>query len=188
VRFGFQVLLWLPLMFYAWYGLGDLNASALAPVGEKVLLWLLPNTIHSVEARGDAILVSTRLRGATDATKRLAVRNRPRQQGYGLALYAALTMVPELAARQLLSRMLAGILLTLLLQLLGLVSGVIDQLLFRGVTGVPDLDELPRQLVFNAHAFIVLVLPTLAPVLLWIALNMGFVRGLAGNAGPAKET
>lgn len=181
-RFFVSVLIWLPMMYFAWYALTPLLVWVLAQIGAPVLELVLPDSVQGLQYRGRELLVVSSFPSVTGRSAFAGVTHSPLQQGYGLPLYMALTLaVPSISGRQLLLRLGAGLVAVWAVQLWGLVFGVMDQLTLRGGFRLPELEILGAMadsIIHSGVALGVLIWPALIPVVLWALLNREFVENL----------
>ena len=111
----------------------------------------------------------------------------PLEQGFGLPLYFALTLIVPASARAMLWKLLAGVMLSLVVLLWGLLFSAIDDMFIQTGLRMVEFPEPGMPVAAAIHwcnALGVLILPTLAPVLLWLWLNLRFVRGLLPRISP----
>ena len=172
------------VMLFAWFGAGSAVAAVLALTANQFLDLLLPISIQGVSARGSDVMVTTSYLIGGAEKRLLGMMYHPLEQGFGFPLYIALTLTTPSRPLKLLLKLLAGSLLTLAVLLWGLVFAVLDNLFVQtglALTEWPSLGAVAEAAIGLGNALGVLILPTVAPLLLWLALNWDFTLSLVGS-------
>ncbi|TRX75360.1 exosortase H-associated membrane protein [Pseudomonas mangiferae] len=188
-----RVLLWLPLLFVAWYLLSPLVANLVAGLLHTPLRLLSDGLIFKLDADGALVHAVVRLGGGqygslTVPPGRLAelvLEGRPMIHGYGIPLFFALLLgLPRLPGRRLATLLAAGALLAVVV--FGVALGFAKALFF-------DLDPAvaaglrPGQwgldLIALGYQFGTLVLPAVAPLALWAGLHGQALLDASHTAG-----
>lgn len=186
-KFVLGVFLWLPPCFAAWY-LGAAHHGAIAGWLARRLLELpVAGMVSGVERHGvDLVFVTTLLvHPAPGQSGLLTPEVNPLLYTYGLALFLALS----LAARASWWKVLLGAVLLVPFQAWGIAFDFLAQV---GVRSGPDVAAQAGLLGWRAEAIALgyqlgsLVLPSVAPVVLWAALNRPFIGSLLRRADPGQ--
>lgn len=188
-RFFVSALIWMPMMYFAWYALTPLLVWVLAQIGAPLLKALLPESVRGLEYGGRELLVISGFASLSGKTALTGVTHKALQHGYGLPLYAALTLAtPGITGPKLLARLGAGLVAVWAVQLWGLLFGVMDQLTRRGGFQLPEVQFLGAAadpIIWSGVSLGVLILPTLVPILLWAFFNRPFLETFMRKQPPA---
>ena len=177
--FFLEVLLWLPVMFAAWYYVAPvLNA----PVGwllEGLTSLLLDPWVETIEQHDREFEVITRLELVpTQPGAVFAFNLNPLLYGYGLPLLAGLCFAsPDTFKNRLLKVALGWLVIALLAQLAGLYIEVIKVLVYhtsREISLQVINTTWIRDLLALSFQFTTLILPVILPVILWLFLYRKF--------------
>lgn len=177
--FVWRTLLWLPACFALWHFMAPYHASIAGGFAHGWLALLAPGVVDTVERAGSTLVFVTTLR----------VHPAPGQEAvlvpevgapvytYGLALLVALM----LAARASAGKILAGAGLLLPFQGWGIAFDFLAQV---GIGLGPDiaasagLANWRREVIALGYQLGSVILPSLAPVLVWGYLCRSFIEGL----------
>ena len=175
--FILRTLAWMPLCFAAWYLAAPHHASVAGGLARVLLNFAEPRIIESVARSGAALVFVTtiEIRTAAGQSGALVVEANPLIYTYGLALLAALM----LAARAPWWKLLAGAAALLPIQACGIAFDFLSQVsitLGPGVASRAGITGWRVEAIALAYQAGTLLLPTLAPVLLWALLCRGFVE------------
>jgi len=185
--------------FAVWFALGNLPAAPAFLLARYALEWGLPGIVDSVSLDQTRMLVVTAfgehngtLLPAREAGHQMAFAVDTRLVSYSIPFYAALLFASRVS--QPLERFSRGLIVLWLLMALGLVSiqlknlmlGLQDTLFAQAALPLP-----PAPVIALLYQLNTLIIPTLAPVLLWlwsardtaVLSSLGFGRGGA----PAEE-
>jgi hypothetical protein len=185
--FGFVVVL-LPAMFIVWHALGSVVAAPAVALAGEILQWWLPELVSEVSLDGTHMVIAAavgELNGAilpaTEAGNQLAFRLDTRTLTYSIPFYAALHFATPMQSS--LERFARGLLILWLLAIIGLLfTSLKDLMLGLGSTffasSVPPADA-----VALGYQFSVLMVPPVAPVLIWAfeARDVGLFPQLIEN-------
>ena len=179
--FVLRTFLWLPACFAGWYAVAGMQSGAAVAFARLFVSFLDGLLVSATELYGSEVTFVTRLavEQAQGGRGVLVVEVNTLVYTYGLALFVALM----LASRSKWWRVLAGAALLLPVQGWGI---GFDFLAHVGAKLGPEVAAQARLLgarEFIAIAYQVgnLVLPSLAPVALWVYFNREYVAGLAAN-------
>lgn len=182
--FVWRTVLWLPACFALWYFTAPYHASIAGGFAHAWLALLTPGIVDTVERTGSSLTFVTTLR----------VHPAPGQEAvlvpevgaliytYGLALLVALM----LAARAPVAKILAGAALLLPFQGWGIAFDFLAQVgigLGPDVAASAGLANWRRELIALGYQLGSVILPSLAPVLVWGFLCRSFIEGLVRREG-----
>jgi hypothetical protein len=183
-RFALRTFAWLPLCFAAWHLSVPFQAQLGGWLAQGMLAAFQAGLVESLERAGSILtfvigVESTPAPGAPV----LAAEINAALYMYGTPLFAALM----LGSRGGLAKMAWGILALLPLQAAGIALDFLAQLVRQGsaVAGSAGLLGWRAEAVALAYQFGSLVLPGVAPVLLWAALNRPFIEQLWAPMQPS---
>ena len=183
--FGLRVFLWLPACFALWFGFATLLTLPLVVAINAAFTSVFGELIHSIEraadgAAGVALAIVTRLPVAElgpGAVLQIDLRLLP--YGYGLPLFAALTMAAPMSASRRMRQILLALLVVMLIQLWGVFWEFCKQLAFSaGPQGAEVVQRLGLEpnLIALCYQLGSLILPAVVPVVLWLAVNRDFIE------------
>ncbi|MEQ8516432.1 MAG: exosortase H-associated membrane protein [Chromatocurvus sp.] len=172
-RFFGLVLLLMPVTFVAWYALGSLLAAPAVWLSSLILEPWLPELIDSVTLQDTRMMVMATLGEvngsflpAEEAGYQLGLPADTRVLTYSIPFYAALHFATPMPASW--ERFARALLVLWLLVILGLVSTTLKNFM---VTFGERLIALPQSppadVIALAYQFNTLIVPPLAPILLW---------------------
>ncbi|WOJ94193.1 exosortase H-associated membrane protein [Congregibacter variabilis] len=196
LRFTLTVFALLPVCFLIWYYLGNFIAAPAVVLIEPVLLGWLGDTIASVGLRGTDMLVMTHygetgglIMSHTEAGNQLAYPVNTRTLSYSIPFFTALHIAtPMRASWERFAWCLLGLWLLLAI---GLISTTLKDLMlglgavFMGHEAVPPTDAIAL-----LYQFSTLMVPPLAPVLLWAYTakdSPAFIGLLPDSLKPAQD-
>jgi hypothetical protein len=164
----------MPVTFGIWYAAGTLFAAPAVWLCDFLLSSTYPNIVEAVGLQGVEVLVRTQfgedggvIMAAADAGNQIALEINTRLVSYSIAFYAALLMASNL--KDAIYKFCIGLFWLWLIMAFGLASILGKDLLlmvgapFLNAPGVP-----PADLIALTYQFNVLLMPTLAPVCLWL--------------------
>ncbi|GAB3276311.1 exosortase H-associated membrane protein [Parahaliea aestuarii] len=198
---GWVILLMIPL-FGLWYALGTLPAAPAFLLARYALEWGLPDIVAGVSLDQTRMLVLTHfgevdgaLVSAEQAGYQLAYPVDTRLVSYSLPFYAALIFAARVP--QAIERFCRGMVVLWLLMAIGLVCielknlmlGLQDALFQRAALPLP-----PPPVIALLYQLNTLIIPTLAPVLMWLWMardsallqNLGRVPVAAAATGSSS--
>ena len=172
-RFTLKVFLWLPVCFGVWYFVSILFAVPLASALDPLITWLLPDLVQGVMRRGNALLLIQRTAalGSEAALPVPAVAHpiNPLIYGYGVPLYSALVLAAPGEDAVKMGRWMVGMLILFLAQVFGLATEILKDLTFgiEAARAQLNLSAFEYEMVALAYQLGYLILPPLAPILIW---------------------
>lgn len=188
-RFLLRVVLWLPPLFALWYILAPVLLMPVTGWSHWVLTTLFPQAIAGVERQGSSLEILTRFLmaappdGSTPpgATGTLSFSLNALKYAYGWPLLLALTLAAPTAWGEKGYRALLGSLILLLVPLWGVVCETLKVLVFNLAPAIAEqmgTTPFTRELLALAYQLGYLILPPVAPVLLWAAFHRDFLAEL----------
>lgn len=173
LRFALAVFALLPACFLFWYFAGAYVAAPAVILAEPVLLSWLGDSVASVSLNGTDMLVmsqfgenSGEIQRAEIAGNQLGYTINTRTLSYSIPFFAALHFATPMRAG--LDRFAICLLLLWLLLAVGLVSTALkDLMLGMGTRFLEEEPVPPADAIALLYQFSTLMVPPLAPVLLW---------------------
>ena len=210
-RFLLAALLWLPLMFFAWFWFASPLVWPVIQMAKLVLLKAWPQLFAGVAQGADlldahghvlghpgylmqlttTVMVNVAPAGAEPKLGFIEPTVNPMVYGYALPLLVGLIMATPLAARQRFAQCAVGILVIWLAQAFGAVSESLKAVAIdAGPFGAEAAQRagLSLNLIALCYQFGYLILPALLPAVLWIAGNRRFIAALTGRDGAEPAT
>ena len=187
-RFAIAILVWLPLCFAAWYHMAIVITWPLTDLVNWIMTSLLPEAISGVEQHGYTLDVVTRFSppaqpGMPQVTAgELVFELNPLIYGFGLPLYTALILATPDQDNKNWWRWFFGLALLFPLQAWGVSFDILKTLLFNlGPEVSAELGFRPwqKEAVALGYQFGTLILPAVAPIVLWMGQHRVFVASLA---------
>ncbi len=183
-RFLIQVLLWLPVCFLAWYWLAGVWLWPVWWLVQGLFTATLPTLVGDVEMNGRLFELVTRLKTRSEmGAGVLSLDVRPLVYAYSLPLYAALTLsAPARTRLRKALYLVLGLLALLPFVVWGASFEILKHLAFTlGSETAPfvDFSGGRREFIGWGYQFGYLILPGVAPLVLWIALHRDFLQDLA---------
>lgn len=194
LRFVFSVAVLLPLCFAAWWYLGAVLTMPAVWLVDVLLTNWLPDAVYGVSLNETQMVVSSalgelngELLPAAEAGNQLVFQANTRVLSYSLPFYAALHFA--IPAQDNWERFLKGVLiLWLLLALCMSATALKDLMQGLGSTFLAQPGAPSGNAIALAYQFSTLIVPPLAPVLLWAygARELPALKALL-NPVPASE-
>jgi hypothetical protein len=173
-RFALRVFLWLPACFAAWHLAAPFQAQVTGWLAQGLLAVFQHGLVESVGRDGSVLTFVLGVEsGPAAASAVLAAEINAAAYMYGTPLFAALM----LASRGGIAKLACGILALLPLQAGGIALDFLAQLIREGsaAAGLAGLLGWRAEAVALAYQFGSLVLPGLAPIVLWATLHRKFI-------------
>ncbi|MFK8041467.1 exosortase H-associated membrane protein [Congregibacter sp.] len=173
LRFTLIVFALLPACFLVWYFLGNFIAAPAVVLVEPVLIAWLGDTVASVGLQGTDLLIMSnygedggRIMAAEQAGNQLGYTINTRTLSYSIPFFTALHLAtPMRASWEKFAWCLLGLWILLAL---GLISTALkDLMLGLGAAFMESEAVPPTDIIALAYQFSTLMVPPLAPVLLW---------------------
>ncbi|HPF73841.1 MAG: hypothetical protein H7A20_12015 [Rhodanobacteraceae bacterium] len=183
-QFLLAALLWLPACFFLWAVLSSAVVWPAVRIGGWLLTVEVSQAIESIMQVGAQVEINTRLITQVDGrAAQLVLTSNPLIYAWCLPLFAGLVMATPIAASKRLKQFAIGLPILWLVASWGLFFDVVKLIMFNAG---PMGQAVMQQAGWNADAvalgyqFGYLILPTVVPVALWIALNRHFLEALIG--------
>jgi hypothetical protein len=191
-RFLLAVLVWLPLAFIGWAVLGAVLDFVPDWLAGTTLTHAWPSLFSSVERHGtDFQVITTLLVPQGGRVGQLVFDLDPMMYGYGLPLYVALALATPISPPRRFAQSAIALLLVWLVQAIGLVTGALRLVVFDSGAQAASAAAgagLSPEAVALCYQFAYLILPAVAPAVLWILLNRPFIESLGRvQAEPATR-
>ena len=185
-RFVLRVVAWLPLTFAVWYLAAPLLAWPVALLAELIVRSTF-DWVKSVEQMGPLITFVTSLRpdqGANPAGVKavLSVESNVLLFSFGLPMLAALILAAQEPHR--VWMLLIGYAVLLPFQTFSVVADFLKNaaiLAGPAVASQTNLDAWQREVIAFCYQFGTLILPTVAPVIVWVLMHRRFLERLSGR-------
>lgn len=177
-RFVLRVFLWVPPCFAAWYASATYHAAITGWLSLVMIDLFEPGIVKGVERSGIDLVFVTRIpvQSASGAGM-LLVEVGPLIYSYGLALFLALM----LAARAAWWKLILGAFALLPFEAWGIAFDFLAQAAIKlgpEVAAQAGFSGGQREAIVFGYQLGSLILPPLAPVVLWAALNRRFLEGV----------
>ena len=190
-----SAVLFLPLCFFIWFFMSTVLVLPVHGLSEWILTLWQPDLFKGIVQQQYLLHVETLVfieqnyTGQEDQLAILQVTVNPMIYGYGLAVFAGLTLsVPNLKWQKKAIHLGIAYLVVVLIQTFGVFWETLKQLLF---SSGPEAQQAVLDLGINSniiaglYQLTYLVLPAVVPVALWVGLNKDFLNSLIGlnNSG-----
>lgn len=189
-QFLLKVLLWMPVCFAVWYYMrGVIGVPTWLGV-KAVMVGLFAEIIRNIEFQGH--LVNVVLQFTPENVPGLDIP--PGQvaemlfsvnslmYGYSIPLYTGLLLASPGSERQKWIRWLTGFAILVLVQVWGVSFDILKSLLFNmepAISASLGFSDLQKELVVLGYQFGYLILPAVAPLVIWIGFHQDFIAELA---------
>ena len=176
--FFLKAALWLPLCLALWYWKAEWFTSPAAMVSGWIMRGLFPRWVEAVEWSQRTISLVTTLRvpmvpGAKEGQYAVMVAEAsPLLYSYGLPLFAALLLASGEAKRW--RKLILGVLVLIPFQVWSICFDLLKQVAITAgpvVAAQTGFSPWQRECIAFGYQLGMLILPTVAPIALWLALN-----------------
>src|SRR5215471_7405413 len=186
-RFVLRVAAWLPPAFLVWYLAGALFAWPIALLTAAVAKLGFSDLVQAVEQQGHLLTIISTLKPTLSTTQGMAsgvlsVELNTLLYSFGFPMLVALTLA---AGQPRALRTLAiayGVLAPFVTW--GLIAEFLKHIVFDagpGVASQTGFTAVQRELIAFSYQFGVLILPTVAPAVLWVLTHRRFLESFAGQ-------
>ncbi len=186
-RFLIHTLLWLVPAFMIWYALGPWWLMPAAGWTHLVLTHLFPQAIAAVEPQGITVDIITRFVMAAPADvaappgaqAQIIFTVNALKYTYGLPLLLALTLATPTDIGDKLYRAVMGGVVFMLIPVWGIACDALKVLVFQMEPAIAEqmgTTPLTRELLVLAYQLGYLILPAVAPILIWAVFHQDFLR------------
>lgn len=188
-RFVVRVIAWLPLTFAVWYVAAPLLAWPVALLAELVARGSF-DWVKGVEQTGPLLTFVTSLRpteapAPAGAKAILSVDSNVLLFSFGLPMLAALILAAREPHR--VRMLLLGYAVLLPFQTFSVVADFLKNAVIvagPAVGSQTNLNAWQREVVIFSYQFGTLILPTVAPAIVWVLMHRRFLERLAGRDKP----
>jgi hypothetical protein len=188
-RFVLRVVAWLPLTFAVWYFASPLLAWPVALLAEAATRNAF-DWVKGVEQTGELVTFVTSLTPAEAANLAgvkavISVDSNVRLFSYGLWMLAALILAAREPHR--VGMLLIGYVVLLPFQTFSVVADFLKNaaiLSGPAVAAQTGLNAWQREVIAFCYQFGTLILPTVAPAVVWVLMHRRFLEKLAGRDKP----
>jgi len=182
--FVLRAFLWLAPCFAAWYFLAGIHSTVAGGVARLYLGLIAPGVVSGIEREGLELVVVTTLEvhPAPGLTGVLMQEVNPLLYTYGLALFVAMMLASRCGWRAI----LFGAAILLPFQGWGIAFDFLSQIAINlgpEIAKLAGLADWRREVIALAYQVGALMLPSLAPVVLWAAFNRTFIERALGTRG-----
>jgi hypothetical protein len=184
--FFIKVLAWLPVTFGVWYYMAIVATWPVTWLVDTLMTGLFPQVISAVRQVGYHLEVSVQYlvqAGMSGMPKGgvadLIFQVNPLMYGYCLPLYTALILASPSDEGQKWFRWLVGLCILQLVQVWGVSFHILKVLIFNldpAVSGQLAFGTWGTNAVALGYQFGYLILPAVAPLVIWIAFHTDFIK------------
>jgi hypothetical protein len=200
-HFLLAAILWLPLAFFVWFSCASPLCWPVIQLSKFILLHAWPTLFTDISQGADMLDLQGHILGhpgylmqiSSGVLMNVAPAGSPLQlgflepvvnpmiYGYSLPLFAGLVLATPLTRLQRTGQIVGGACLLVLMQTFGVIGESLKAIgLDAGAEGAKAVQQagLPLNLIALWYQFGYLILPALAPAILWIVLNRRFIETL----------
>lgn len=184
------VVAWLLLTFFLWWIATPILAWPVAILSQLVTRIGFGDLVQSVEQNSEMITFVTSLKpvGVAIAAGTKAVLEVPsnsRLFSFGLPLFAALTLATREPSA--LRKLAVGYAMLIPFQTFSVVADFLNNLIGEpGIAAQLGLSIVQRELIAFSYQFGTLILPTVAPAIVWVMMHRRFLERFAGTPAAKK--
>lgn len=183
--FVIKVILWLPLCYFIWYFFANYTTAIAGYLSEKLLVFFFPDLILGVEQIGHNIEVIVKATMPANEIPKgmipeLPVPVNPLKYNFGLPLCIALTMASNDTLLKHVRNAVICFLLLLPIQVWGICFDFFKSLFIqtpRHLIGDMIVQQWQMEVIGISYQVGALVLPAVAPIIIWILLYKRFIVG-----------
>jgi hypothetical protein len=190
-----RVLGWLPFAFALWYAAAVWHLTPVVWASDQILQLWMPDAVADLRLLDRELLLVThfgdvagRLVTNPPPGENLGFLSNPLSYSYSLPLFAALVLATPQRGRW--WRLAAGLGVLLLIEVASMLATMLKTLAFDvgGVfVGQQHWGLLARSGAAMAYQFGSLLLPMVAPVVLWLALHRDYLAEIAPGLAPRRQ-
>lgn len=193
--FLFSTVALLPVTFFLWYVTAPYHLVMIAAPTGAIGQWLMPEAVRHVMLDGHLLTVVTQfvpgpggqLVPDPGALLTASFKVNPLIVGFGLPLFAAMTLAAPGKGK--LARLVVGLILLVPVHIACVIVDVLAHLVQVGgpaVLQMLDMGAAGYNALQLARRFTVLILPGVAPLIVWVALHRQFLARLAPQFASRK--
>lgn len=183
--FMLKILIWLPIIFVAWYFLTPVFVYIISFLSKTVLLHTTNGAVIDVQQQGHVLHIVTRFAAekTNDVNKgQLVFIINAMKYGYGIALFFAMLLATPDKIGNKLQNMYIGLLVLILVQVWGVSFDVMQTLVFklgRGIAETIGTTAFTREVIALCYQLGYLILPAVTPIILWFSMYQEHVVKMA---------
>ena len=194
--FIIKVILWLPPCYFAWYTFANYTTTIASYLSEQILTFFYPNLILGVEQTGHNLEIIVKATLPADEIPKgmvpeLPIPVNPLKYNFGLPLCVALTLAsPDTLLKHLRNGVFCFLLL-LPIQIWGICFDFFKSIFIQTpshLIGNMILQQWQLEVIGICYQTGVLVLPAVAPIIIWIVLYKNFVVHFVPELNKIKLT
>ncbi len=192
--FLLKILIWLPITFVVWYFITPIILYLVSVLAKAVLTILVSQTVVDVDVYERVLHIVTPFAAekSNDVNNgQLVFAINAMKYGYGIALFIAMLLATPDKLGNKLQNLYIGVLILLLVQVWGVTFDTLQTLTFKLGMGVAEtLGTTPfiRELIALGYQLGYLILPAIAPILLWFAMYQNHLIKLAPKFAKTKKS
>lgn len=187
--FIIKIFIYLPVCYWGWYMLAEATTLLLVYLTEPLLQFLFPRLIAGIEQTGYTLDVVVNVTVAAENVPRgmiaeLPIPLNPLIYSYGLPLALALILASPFNLAKTLRNILLSILLFQLIQIWGISFESMKVLFLQTppeLIGNIRLASWQLDIIALGYQLGVLVLPTVAPIIIWLLFYQDFIALLTST-------
>lgn len=191
--FLLKILIWLPIIFVAWYFITPVIVYLLSFLLKATLSLLAGHAVVDVEQQGQILHVITRFAAekTNDVNKgQLVFVVNAMKYGYGMALFAAMLLATPDKLSNKLQNLYIGLLILFIVQVWGVTFDSLMTLVFklgRDIGETMGTTEFTREVIALCYQLGYLILPAVTPILLWFTMYQNQLAKLAPKFAKIKK-
>lgn len=183
-RFMLGVLLWFPVSFFIWYITAHYHLAPIAWMTDTLFAFWMPDAVMWVRLQDHILILASnfgensqgQITSPPQGNDVLGYHLNPLIYGYSLPLLYALILATPQPDKW--YRMLIGSFLIIPTELFSMVMSVLKTLSFE--VGIPfhqqqQLSDIHLELIALGYQAGNLIVPMVAPLIIWVALHRGFI-------------
>lgn len=185
--FLFKIIIWLPITFVIWYFLTPFILYILSFLSKAVLTLLVGQSVLDVDVYEHVlhIVIPFPAEKTNEVnTGQLVFAINAMKYGYGLALFVAMLLATPDKICNKLQNLYIGILILLIVQVWGITFDTLQTLTFKlgmGIAKTLNTPEFTMELIALGYQLGYLILPAIAPILLWFTMYQDHFLKLASK-------
>lgn len=193
-RFFLPVLLWMPVTFAAWYLMAIVATLPVSFLVNWLLMGLFPDVISGIQQVGYHVEAAAYYTAQTTAATRgmvaeLVFEVNALSYGFGVPLYTALILASPGEEGAKWVKWTVGVAILQITQTWGVSFDILKNLLFSSGPEVAEalsFAQWQMEVVALGYQFGYLILPAVAPLVIWIAFHSDYLETLAPGLATQK--
>lgn len=191
--FLLKILIWLPVTFVVWYFVTPAILYLLSFLSKAVLTLLVGQAVVDVDVYERVLHIVTPFAAekTNDVNKgQLVFAINAMKYGYGLALFVAMLLATPDKMSNKLQNLYIGILILLIVQVWGVTFDTLQTLTFKlgmGIAETLNTTAFTRELIALGYQMGYLILPAVAPILMWFVMYQDHLAKMAPKFAKIKK-